>query len=616
MLVEPHHDGSGRYVIPQDASLGQTVALLVRVPAGSGVDRVHVRTVEDAEPRFAPARVVAERSRETWWEARVRLHNPVTSYRFFLDGAAGYGWLTATGWHRHRDVLDTGDFQLSAFPAAPGWVADAVVLQVFPDRFARSAAADDRPTPAWACAARWADPVARGPDGRYGSQLYGGDLDGVRAHLDHVAALGADVIYLTPFFPASSNHRYDASSFTEVDALLGGDEALVRLVAAAHERGIRVVGDLTTNHTGVRHEWFRRAQADPTGVESRYYLLGDHPLGYVAWLDQPSLPKLDWRDPALRAAFLHGPESVVARWLLPPFELDGWRIDVANMTGRLGDVDLTHEVARQIRATMAAVRPDAWLVAEHAHAAGPDLRGDGWHGTMNYQSVLRPLWTWLAGHEPGAMAGSDDFLGVPTGYGVPRLPATSAVAALREAAATMPWRSWVHGMNALDTHDTARFLTVVGADRARYRVGLTMLFTLPGTPMTFAGDEMGLTGGDGELARVPLPWDRPETWDAGLLRLHTELGALRRACPALRRGGLRWLAVSEDAVTYERESPDGNERILVHAARADHVPVVLASWWLRGAEPLLPGTAPVEREQGAGWRLPAEGPGVHVWRVT
>ena len=611
MLAEPHHDGSGRYVSDDAPGLGDRVTLRVRVPDAVGVDRLHIRVVRDAEPRFLPMRLAERTAAETWWAVDLEVHNPITSYRFLTGGRSGYGWLTATGWH-HRDVLDVGDFLLSAHPAPPDWVSDAVVLQVFPDRFARSPGAEGRPVPDWAATSSWDEPVAT-LRGRYAFQLYGGDLDGVTAHLDHVQRLGATVLYLTPVFPAGSSHRYDASSFAHVDPLLGGDEALVRLVATAHERGIRVVGDLTTNHTGARHEWFQRARQDPAAPEVGYYFFTDHPDGYVGWLGHRSLPKLDWSSEPLRAEFLRGPASVVGRWLAPPFDLDGWRIDVANMTGRHREQDLTHEVAREVRATMGRVRPDAWLVAEHAHAAGPDLAGDGWHGTMNYAGFTRPVWTWLAAHAPGALAGHG-FLGVPTGSGVPVLPGGAVVAAIREAWSTMPWRSLVAGMNALDTHDTARFITVVGGDRDRYAAGLVLLFTMPGAPMVFAGAETGIGGADGELSRFPIPWDHPERWDPELGALHERLAALRHDSVALRRGGLRWLAVHDDSITFEREAPDGSERVLVHAARAGHPTVTLPAGWMGTAEVLF-GAAP-HRDHDGRWHLPDTGPGAHVCRVA
>src|SRR5699024_1567863 len=139
----------------------------------------------------------------------------------------------------------------------------------------RSPAAEDRPVPDWAVPARWGDPpLHRGP--RTPLQLYGGDLDGILAHLDHISGLGADTLYLTPAFPAASNHRYNASTFDRVDPLLGGDEAYRRLVDGVHQRRMRILGDLTSNHTGDTHEWFRRASRDHRSVEhSFYYFTGD-----------------------------------------------------------------------------------------------------------------------------------------------------------------------------------------------------------------------------------------------------------------------------------------------------------------------------------------------------
>lgn len=612
MLLEPHHDGSLRYVSTDRPDLGERVTVRLRVPAGLGVDAAHVRTVADAEPVYRRMRIESAEAQETWWTADVPVHNPLTAYRFLTGGRAGYGWVNATGWHRGKDVIDVGDFLLSAHPAPPDWVADAIVLQIFPDRFARSPGADARRMPSHLVASGWDEPVAR-KGGTYGPQAYGGDLDGIVAHLDHVQRLRVDVLYLTPVFPAGSTHRYDAATFTQVDPLLGGDEALVRLVRAAHEQGIRVIGDLTTNHTGVRHQWFRAARASATSPEAGYYYLGPGPDEYVGWMGHRSLPKLDWRSQELRRVFLRGPDSVVGRWMRAPFDLDGWRIDVANMTGRYREVDEAHSVAAEIRATMREVRPDGWLLAEHAHAAGPDLAGDGWHGTMNYAGFTRPVWSWLANHSPGALTQAS-FLGVPTGYGVPRLPGPAAVAAIREANATMPWRALLAGVNALDTHDTARFITVVGGDLDRYAAGLVLLFTMPGPPMVFAGAETGIGGADGELSRIPIPWDRPDRWDATVLELHERLATVRRGSLALRRGGLRWLQVQDDALTFERESPDGSERVLVHVARAGHDPVRLPGTWFVDAEQLFGTGSPLRTRDGS-WQLPAGGPDSHVWRV-
>jgi glycosidase len=164
------------------------------------------------------------------------------------------------------------------------------------------------------------------------------------------------------------------------------------------------MGDLTTNHTGDAHEWFVAARADPSSPEAGFYFFDEHPDRYASWLGVASLPKLDQSSPELRRRLYDGPGSVVARWL--EAGLDAWRIDVANMTGRHGAQDLAHDVARTLVATARAARPDVWVLAEHGHDATGDLRGDGWHGTMDYAGFTRPVWTWLAAGETSAAASS------------------------------------------------------------------------------------------------------------------------------------------------------------------------------------------------------------------
>ena len=175
--------------------------------------------------------------------------------------------------------------------------------------------------------------------------MYGGDLDGIARRLDHIAALGANTVYLTPFFPARSNHRYDASAFDRVDPLLGGDAALARLAAAVHGRGWRLLGDLTTNHTGDGHPWFTDRARD-----FYYFRPGG---GYESWLGYPSLPKLNWGSAELRRRFTDGDPALARRAV----RLDGWRVDVANMTGRRGADDWTHEVAALLRRAVARGSP-------------------------------------------------------------------------------------------------------------------------------------------------------------------------------------------------------------------------------------------------------------------
>ena len=224
---------------------------------------------------------------------------PSTSYRWVLAGGeTGYGWLNGAGMVG-GDVADADDFVLSLSPSGPDWHLESVVYEVFPDRFASTGLGVEAPE--WAIRRAWDEPpTGRGPATPH--ELYGGDLYGVEQHLDHVERLGANVVYLTPFFPAGSTHRYDAWSFDRVDPLLGGDAALAALTASAHRRGLRVVGDVTLNHCGSGHDWFQAALADPGAPERELFYFDDSlPNGYESWLGIRSLPKLNWSSPELRA---------------------------------------------------------------------------------------------------------------------------------------------------------------------------------------------------------------------------------------------------------------------------------------------------------------------------
>lgn len=625
LLYHPHHDGSVLYVPERAPALGDVILVRLFVPHDAdgtpGATAVTLRAVHDGEPHLEAAAPEASDVSGTWWRAPLRVVNPVTRYRFLLTGPPGslagaYTWLNATGVHR-REVTDTADFRAVAHPPVPDWVADAVVYQVFPDRFGRSAAADTRTLPAWAKPASWDDAVIHeGPDTPL--QFFGGDLAGIVEHLEHLVELGATVLYLTPFFPAHSNHRYDASTFDHVDPLLGGDEAFADLVRAAHALGLRVMGDLTPNHTGDSHEWFLAAQANAEAPEAAYYFFEKHPDQYACWFNLPSLPKLDHSSAALRRRMYEGPGSIVAHWL--EAGLDAWRIDVANMTGRHGAQDLAHDVARTMVTTARETNPEAWVLAEHGHDAGPDLQGGGWHGTMDYAGFTRPVWTWLGGAETSTRP----FFGQPAAS--PVLSGIDVVTGMREVHAEMPWRAQAASTLHLDSHDLPRFRTATGGDgsgnisqrgREKHLVGLALQLTMPGIPSIFAGDEIGLTGVDGEHSRTPFPWHRREEWDGQTLDAYRALIALRRQHVALRHGGLRWVHVGDDSMTFLREHAD--ERILVHAARADHPPVTLPVQAL-GIEsvdqmiPLLgePGiSVDVDNVQ-----LPASGPAAYVYRLA
>ncbi|MEN9714792.1 MAG: hypothetical protein RJA35_259, partial [Actinomycetota bacterium] len=444
LALRPHHDGSALYVSTQTPKLGEQVKLRVRIHEAIGkVSQVQVRFSESGEAfPTPPAKVVKRESGWAWYEAPITMHNPKMNYRFIIILESGQQLTYNAVGLFDLDQPDVNDFRINTFSSAPKWGPSSVMYQIFPDRWARSAAADKHKLPDWAIAASWGDEViGQGPG--TSEQFFGGDLWGVIEHLDHLKKLGVNLIYLTPIFPGRSNHRYDASSFAVVDPLLGGNKALEQLIATAHKMGFRIIGDLTSNHSGAGHEWFQAAYKNPSAPESEFFYFSEGNTKYDSWFGVPSLPKFNWKSQELRKRFIEGKTSVVAKWLKAPFGFDGWRIDVANMTGRIRDEDMYAEVANIVRKTMVEVNPDTIMLGEYTGDAAYEVQGDGWQGAMTYANFTRPLWRWMFD-----MKSKDKYL-QNMGYIGRAEKAFEFVDSHVKFAAGFPWHVRLNNMNAL-----------------------------------------------------------------------------------------------------------------------------------------------------------------------
>lgn len=554
--ARPHHDGSELYISNAAPKIGGFVTLRVRVPHSYAFEQCLVRFYHDGEPRTAPLALEREGTVESWWSVKIKIINASTAYRFVFVAPGKYEWLNAYGLFDH-DVHSNNDFIVVATPANPSWIRSSVFYQIFPDRFAKSTRSYKLPE--WAQRRDWNDFPA-GRTSTTGTEIYGGDLYGVEEHLDHIENLGVNGIYFTPIFPSRSNHRYDASSFREVDPLLGGDNALFSLVRKAKAKKMYVMADLTSNHCGAGHPWLAKAQKNKKSKE-RGYFYWDKSVkhGYVGWWGLASLPKLNFSSQALRNEMYAGKNSIVKQWLRAKYGMSGWRIDVGNMTGREGAEDHHDEVMRGIRQAMQEVKPDAWLVAENGDFVAKDLDGFGWHGAMNYQGFMRPFWNWM-NRNPQITGG---FQGLP--FAMPKISGKQLVESMNQFSASVPWRSLVSSMTFLDTHDTARFRSVVMGDKQAHEAAIAMSLAYPGVPSIFAGDELGVEGIFGEDARRTIDWDNQANWDLPFLESIKKLVKIRRSHDAFANGGLRWVAVEDEYLAFLRESK--NESILFFISR-------------------------------------------------
>ena len=459
--------------------------------------------------------------------------------------------------------------------APPAWVADAVFYQIFPDRFARSGQ-----VPAPGRLEAWdSPPTVHG--------FKGGDLYGIVEHLDHLVDLGITAIYLNPIFSSASNHRYHTFDYLTVDPLLGGDAALRALLDAAHARAIRVVLDGVFNHASrgfwpFHHvmeagrdspyrDWFYLHNEDlDAGRPLRAYAgetLANSPnaewgqahgagleslttLGYRAWWDLPALPKLNTDNPVVREYVM----GVAEHWTR--FGIDGWRLDVP---GEITTPGFWEELRERVR----SINPDAYIVGEIWQERADLLDGRTFDGLMNY-----PLAAAIASYVPGERLDS-------------RVMAQHAEmerqAQPTDAAGFLDRMSRIiHGyspsfarslLNLLDSHDTPRFLSWCGGDRASLRLAWLVLLTMPGAPCIYYGDEIGMTGETDPGCRGAFPWDEAR-WDRDLLGTLRVLTALRHATPAFRGVDVTTLASDAMAAAYRRGSGDGSMIVALNAGES------------------------------------------------
>jgi glycosidase len=514
---------------PRDAVSGGMVAFNDRY-AWQGTDYAPMR-------RHSPLRVYARDGELTYWAADLDLHPPRIRYRFGLETANGTRWF---GWDGLRDSpRPRGAFEFAYLaegdrPDLPDWTRGAIFYQIFPDRFARSSGARSaRGLTAWDAPPK-------------GTSVFGGDLDGIVERLDHITALGAEALYLTPIFDAPSNHRYDTADYFKVDPRLGGDNALRRLVQALHGRGMRLVLDGVFNHAG--RTWPPFVDVLEKGAASEYadwfyFQDGRYEEGrYETWATNvASLPKLRTTEPALRDLICK-----VGRYWIEEFGIDGWRLDVAN--------EVDHALWRRFREVVRAARPEGFLVGEIWDWAMPWLRGDQFDSTMNY-----PLRRALLRYASLARGESADVDGPLDGNGV--------LDALDRIRAAYPEPLHSHLYNLLGSHDEPRPLSVLRGDRAGLAVAAALLYTLPGIVSIYYGDEVGMEGGKDPLNRGAMVWDESRQ-DKKMHSLHTRLGKLRGKLPALREGSYERLDGRGSLAAFARRSSNGAVVVVANAGKS------------------------------------------------
>ncbi|EPY4224669.1 maltodextrin glucosidase [Klebsiella pneumoniae] len=534
--------------------------------------RITLRAEEDNEELSLPMQRLRQAPQPgvVAWRGEISLASgqPRRRYSFKLLWADHQRWFTPQGFTRFPPAR-LEQFAIDLPDAGPQWVDDQVFYQIFPDRFARSAARDaDQDAVYYHHAAgreivrkAWDDPLT-GEAG--GSTFYGGDLDGISEKLPYLKQLGVTALYLNPVFAAPSVHKYDTEDYRRVDPQFGGDAALLRLRHNTQRAGMRMILDGVFNHTGDSHPWFDRHQQgsggaghDPDSPWRDWFTFSEEGQAHN-WLGYASLPKLDYRSTSLVNEIYAGEDSIVRHWLKAPWSMDGWRLDVVHMLGEGGGARNNLQHIAGITQAAKQAQPEAFVFGEHFGDARQWLQADAEDAAMNYRGFTFPIWGFLANTD--------------ISYDPQKIDAQTCMAWMDNYRAGLSHQQQLRMFNQLDSHDTARFKSLLGKDVARLPLAVVWLFSWPGVPCIYYGDEVGVDGNNDPFCRKPFPWD-PALQDTQLLALYQRMAKLRKAHQALRYGGCQVVYAEDNVVVFVRVYKQ--QRVLVAINRGEACEVVI-----------------------------------------
>ena len=504
-------------------------------------------------------------------------------YAFRLtDGDGHQLWLGKNGLQDAPEKLARWQLTVYEPSPTPAWFGEGITYQIFPDRFRRVAMPDVSHMAGhrW-LHSDWREQPVYLPDERgeiTNRDFFGGSLAGITEKLDYLRSLSVTTLYLNPIFEAASNHRYDTADYRSIDPLLGSEDDFRTLCREAHKRGMRVLLDGVFNHTGSNSRYFNAESFYPElgaaqSQDSPYYgwySFHPWPSQYDAWWGVRTLPAVNEERPDYREFIFGGEDSVVRHWLR--CGSDGWRLDVAD--------ELPGDFIEGIRTAIDAEKPGAYLLGEVWEDGSNKvaysrrrryLLGRETHGLMNYP-FRTALLDWLGGGDAAAFRNSME--------------------SIRE---NYPPAAFYGAMNFLGTHDTPRILTLLGAEktpeakqaRADYRLSpaeldrgvrklrlaAMLLYTFPGSPTVYYGDEAGMQGFEDPLNRGTFPWGQE---DADLTAFFRTLGQLRTARESLRRGTLGYIYAQGGGLVIRRDTE--SERT-VTALNAGASPLSLTLEW-------------------------------------
>lgn len=611
-------DGTAFYRNPSEPDCFEEVHLRFR----TGRENVDEVILVFDEQRYTMQKVANDKMFD-YYEYTVKLGDSRVEYYFEVHSGHMVCYFNSVG--VCSSVENYYNFSITPSFQTPDWAKGAIIYQIFVDRFYNGDRGNDVETDEYFYIGEgthknsdWMK-YPREMDVR---EFYGGDIAGVMQKLDYLQDLGVEAIYLNPIFVSPSNHKYDIQDYDYIDPHFGrivkndgenlqrdengnliihdpehpnkdatryicrvtdkenleaSNQLFIEFVEEVHRRGMKVILDGVFNHCGSFNKWLDREciYEDAPGYEKGAFVSKDSPyrtffkfredkwpynVNYDGWWGHDTLPKLNYEEsPKLYEYIMR----IARKWVSPPYNVDGWRLDVAADLGQTAEYN--HHFWHEFRRNVKEANPNAIVLAEHYGDPTEWLKGDQWDTVMNYDAFMEPLTWFLTGVEKH----SDEYRGDLIGN------ADAFFGSMRHYMTRFNTQSLQVAMNELSNHDHSRFLTRTnhqvgrissrGADAANegvnknlFRMAVLMQMTWPGAPTIYYGDEAGLCGWTDPDSRRAYPWGHE---DEELIQYHKELIRIHKEHQVLRTGSILFLFGEYQCISYGRF--DDNEHIVV-----------------------------------------------------
>lgn len=408
------------------------------------------------------------------------------------------------------------------------WLQESIIYQIFPDRFCNgNSVINPKNTKPWGY-----------PYIDYHSK-FGGDIQGIIDKLDYLEDLGINVIYLTPIFKSSSNHKYNTEDYYTIDPEFGSNKLVKELIDKCHKKNIKIIFDAVFNHSGDDFFAFKDVLINQKNSKySDWYIINNFPVStekinyYTFGNAHKNMPKLNTSNPEVTKYLLD-----VAKFWIKEYKIDGWRLDVCD--------EVSHTFWKKFRDTIKSVNKDAIIIGEIMHEANNFLKGDQLDSIMNY-----PIKFACVDFFAKKNITAREFLNI---LGQNRMLYMNSINKQL--------------LNLIGSHDTARFLTECHDNIEKMKLAICFQFTYVGVPYIYYGDEIGLCGGEDPQNRKCMIWNE-KFQNHDLLNFYKKMITIRKKHPTFVHGDFKEISGENNILSYSREY--NNEKYIIIINNNDH----------------------------------------------